>query len=328
MKICSRRPYALLLAAVLASGTALAEPAASTLPIGNLSTASLMGAPAPPSSTISGEPVAAPKPSRLARLWPDDIAQRNRILLTTGAVGVGIFGAAQWWRDGFTTKFKVEREGWFGRDTRNAGLDKTGHAFSNYAGVRMLTPMLVGVGNTPQDARRQAALATAGVFTLVEVLDAFSRSFVFSPEDAVMNVLGAGTGYLFEAYPALADAIDLRLGYRKEPGSPSFDPFGDYEGQRYLVVLKGDGVAPLRDSGWTRYLEFSVGYGVRNLTPPPGSTPAREFERFVGVSINLSRVLADGRYGGRKRTTGWQTAADVGLSLFQHPLGAWHTSTF
>jgi len=315
-------------AAWLCANAACAAPGPDGLPIGSLSTASLLETSAATSTATRTAPADAAGARGFGRLWPDDVRQRNRILLTAGAVGVGIFGAAQWWRDGFTTEFKVEREGWFGRDTRNAGLDKTGHAFSNYAGVRMLTPMLVGVGNTPQEARRQAALATAGVFTLVEVLDAFSRSFVFSPSDAAMNVLGATTGYLFEAYPALADAIDLRLGYRKEPGSPSFDPFGDYEGQRYLVVLKGDGVAPLRDSGWTRYLEFSVGYGVRNLTPPPGTQPAREFERFVGVSINLSRLLAYGRYGGRKRTTGWQTAADVGLSLFQHPLGAWHTSTF
>ena len=62
--------------------------------------------------------------------------------------------------------------------------------------------------------------------TAVEVADGYTQQR-FSGQDAVMNVVGAGLGYLLERHPDLDRLVDLRLHYRASANS-GFDPFGDY----------------------------------------------------------------------------------------------------
>jgi hypothetical protein len=275
--------------------------------------------------------VTVPWPQRLGRLvlgMPDDpIERRNRRLLTIGTTAVVLYGASHWWSDGFETRFKTEREGWLGRGTQYGGIDKIGHAFSNYAGVRILAPLLEGIGNSPDRALWLAAGTTVGAFSLIEILDGLSKAQRFSPEDFVFNVLGTAAGIAMERSPRLDALIDVRFGYRRDPRySDGFDFFGDYEGQRYFLVFKAEGVPALSARPWLRYAELSVGYGIRGFRAMPGFAPVRERETYVGISINLSRLIADRCYAGRNRSTPTQQAIDVGLELFQPPVGFWHTS--
>jgi hypothetical protein len=246
-----------------------------------------------------------------------DQQQRNLALIGAASTGFLVYGRAKWWDQGFAGGFKSSGEGWFGRGTENGGTDKLGHMFSNYATTRLMTSAFESAGNGREDSIRLAGWTTLGIFTGIEVIDGYSRNFRFSPEDALMNVAGVGLGVLAETYPALDRRFDFRFSYKKSSGS-RFDPFGDYSGQRYLLVAKADGFDALKDKPWLRYLELGVGYQAR-------FTPVGERRRdvYVGISLNLSRLLADGFYAGQGDSTRLQRAADTVFEYLQFPVGGY-----
>jgi hypothetical protein len=256
-----------------------------------------------------------------------DLRWRNALAIGGGALLVGAYGSQNWWSGGFGGGFKVESEGWFGAETQYGGIDKVGHAYSTYAGARLLVPLFERLGNDPAAAKRLAAWTTFGVFTAVEVMDGFSTQYAFSREDFVANAIGAALGYAEEIWPGLDAAIDFRFHYSQSPYASGWDPFGDYSGQRYYLVAKADAWPALRDNPLTRYLELSVGYGTRGYDAPSGSghTATRDF--YVGVSVNLARVIADAFHGGESSATRSQRAAERFLELVQLPVGAWHRTS-
>ena len=282
-----------------------------------------------PAVTLYPRPAALPLPANESSavadsgsepsFWPKSLPARNALVIGAGVAGVAAYGAAKWWDEGFGGGFKTGNEGWFGSGTQYGGADKLGHAYASYASVRLLTPLFEAIGNDPVQARLIASLATFGTFAAIEIADGFSKAYTFSHEDMLMNVAGTLAGYALLAYPAADDLLDFRLYYRKSQYSSSWDPFGDYDGQRYLIVAKADAIPKLRDHPLTRYLEVSFGYGVSGFDPPPGvtSTPQRSF--YFGLGINLSRVLADTAYDGRRGTTGFQRGADLAFELVQFP---------
>jgi hypothetical protein len=242
---------------------------------------------------------------------------RNATIIGAGTVAIGAYGLSQWWHEGFGGGFKTVNEGWLSRGTTYGGADKLGHAYSNYASVRVLSPLFKSVGNDPDGSIRLAAWTTLGVFTGVEVLDGYSRRYRFSPQDAVMNAAGAALGVLLETHPALDERFDIRFGYKPSAGS-GFSPFGDYSGQRYLLVAKADGFDSLRQVPALRYLEVGVGYQARGFDP--GGERRREV--MVVASLNLSRLLADGFYGGQMHSTRSQRTAERVFELVQFPTDA------
>ena len=261
--------------------------------------------------------VTAPIESDRAEALSDDqMRLRNAAVIGAGIVLVGAYGTAKWWQDGFTGDFRTQSEGWFGRNTMSGGADKLGHAFSAYAGTRLVTQAFEALGNQPEAARRLAAWSTLGIMLGIEVLDGYSKRYRFSAEDALMNVVGVGIGYLLERNRDLDRLLDLRLLYRKSDGS-SFDPFGDYSGQTYLLVAKATGVGALRENSVLRYFEMAVGYGTRGYQGPPGA--ALERNLYFGVSINLSEVLARTAFRDGNGRSGTQRAADLFLEFVQVP---------
>ncbi len=177
-----------------------------------------------------------------------------------------------------------------------------------------MTPLFQSAGNSHDESVRLAAWTAVGIFTGIEVADGFSRKWRFSREDAVMNIAGAVLGAAMETNPELDRILDFRVDYRPSNGS-RFDPFGDYSGQRYLLVFKADGFAPLRQNRLLRYLEIGVGYGARGFDPGG----ERRRDAYVGVSLNLARLLADGVYGGEMHSTNFQRSTDRLFELIQFP---------
>ncbi len=245
---------------------------------------------------------------------PLDLRLRNAAIIGTGTALLAAYGQTHWWQAGFGGGFKTTNEGWFGRGTEYGGTDKLGHMYSNYASVRLLTPLFEAAGNSRESSVALAGWTTAGLFVGVEVLDGFSRRYRFSPQDAVMNVLGAGLGVALELRPELDEKFDFRIAYRRSPGS-RFDPFGDYSGQRYLLVTKADGFEALRRHTAARYLELSLGYQARGFE----AGGERRRDLYLGVSLNLSRLLADAAYGGRLQSTPVQRVAERVFELVQLP---------
>ena len=130
-----------------------------------------------------------------------------------------LYGAENWWQGGFTDSFDTQREGWFGKETEFGGVDKLGHAYSNYVGVRLLTPVFEAMGNTRRTSVSLATWSTLAIFTGVEVLDGFSQRYYFSIEDTIANIAGQighprigtlpdfGNFYEYDRYQGVAEMM-------------------------------------------------------------------------------------------------------------------------
>jgi hypothetical protein len=251
--------------------------------------------------------------------FPDlDDARRARLKMAgiagASAVGVYLYGKKKWWGDGFTDDFKTENEGWFGQSTYAGGADKLGHFYGNYLSTRLLARTFEWVGNDERTSLVFAAGTVLTVFTGIEVLDGLSKEWEFSKEDQIANMVGVGTAFVLERYPALDRLLDIRLHYVPDR-SRDFDPFGDYSGQTYLLVAKASGVPALRSHSWLRYFELAAGYGVRRLEGPVEN---RERNLYFGVSLNLSELLNDTAFRdtppsswSRRLTTGFLEVVQV-----------------
>ncbi len=111
-----------------------------------------------------------------------------------------------------------------------------------------------------------------------------------------MNVAGAGLAYLTETRPELDRLLDFRLLYRPSTTAgerSDWDPAGDDSGQTFLLALKGSDVPALRDRRWLRYLDLAVGYQARGFEPVDGLPGERSRHDYMGLSVNLSKLLND-----------------------------------
>jgi hypothetical protein len=238
-----------------------------------------------------------------------------------GAAAIVAYGMNNWWQDGFTGQFRTANEGWFGQNTNDGGADKLGHMYGNYVGTRLLARGLEWAGNSRDTALWLAGLSTFGAYTAIEVADAYTEKWKFSYEDVVMNALGVGLAVAMEKNPDLDRLVDFRLLYRPsdEPRSNYFDPFGDYSGQTYLMILKASGVERFRHDPVMRYFEFAVGYGTRGYGAPPDmpSEPSRNV--YVGISVNLSELLGQTVFASSTRRGRTQRFVDGFLEFVQIP---------
>lgn len=240
---------------------------------------------------------------------------RSASLLAGTSLAIALYGRAKWWRDGFDNRLDTEREGWFGQRTYSGGADKLGHFYMTYAGTRLLARSLESLGNSEPQALRMAAWYTLGAFTAIEVLDGYSKKWQLSREDLVMNAGGVGLGMLLETSPALDRLFDFRILYQRsnDPGA-SFDPFGDYSGQTYLLVAKANGIEAWRRHRLLRYVEVAAGYGTRGYAGDGAFHGARNV--YAGVSLNLSELFhaQGGTQPGRTRKL-----AEAALEYVQVP---------
>ena len=226
--------------------------------------------------------------------WHEDVGTRTNIFLTASALGVAAYGVSSWWKTGMSAEFRTRSEGWFGADTPKGGADKVGHSFGAYTGVRVGANVLELLGNSREDALRLATATSLAVFTGIELVDAFSKDFGFSKEDAIANIVGTGFGWLMEQYPKLDSLLDFRLYYRQSPEAKAagvWEPIGgDYNGQKYLLAVKGSGIPAFKANPVLRYVELAVGYGVRGYDPA-GAVRGRYV--YGGLALNVSRILDD-----------------------------------
>jgi hypothetical protein len=250
--------------------------------------------------------------------WYQDVDVRTRVFLTASVLAVATYGGIKWWSSGFTRDFRTQTEGWFGEGTPKGGADKLGHAFGTYTGVRAGAHALELIGNSRDDALKLATATSLAIFTGIELLDGFSKNYKFSKEDAIANAAGAGLGWVLQKYPQLDALADFRLYYRQSPEAKAegkWEPFADYNGQKYLLVFKASGVPRLDAHPVLRYLELAFGYGVRGYDPP-GTVRSRHL--YAGVALNVSRVLDDTVFRDRRESL-LRKETGLFLELFQLP---------
>ncbi len=248
-----------------------------------------------------------------------NLALRNGLIIATGVSAVVAYGERNWWTDGFDGRFETVNERWFQANTQWGGADKLGHMYGNYAGVRLLTKLFTAAGNAPRDSLTLAMWSTLGTYSAIEIADGYSRNFRFSPQDFVSNFIGAYFAYANENNPRLDEIVDFRFAYHRTQYVDHWDPVSDYSGQRYYLVVKADAFDGLRASPMTRYLELAAGYGVDNYASWGRGYNERRRNVYLGVSLNLSRLMADAFYGGRRDSSTTQNIADEAFELIQFP---------
>ena len=255
-------------------------------------------------------------------LSEEKVRTRTHWLIAGGVAGMALYGANHWWKDGFAGDFRTVDEGWFNQDTYAGGADKLGHAYSTYAGTRLLARGFEELGNSPERSLWLAAGTSLGALTAVEVVDGFSKKYRFSKEDAIMNVLGTGLGVLLEKKPELDKLLDFRVRYWPSDDArrlQQIDPVDDHSGQTYLLVAKASGVAALRKYDPLRYLELAVGYGSRGYEPNTGLASERSRHVYYGVTLNLSEILGDSLFSGVYKGSRTQRITNTVLEFIQVP---------
>lgn len=253
----------------------------------------------------------------------DERKFRTRALILGSVGGVLAYGKTSWWQDGFTGHFRTVNEGWFGQNTYAGGADKMGHAFSTYAGTRLLSQAFEWARNNHQDSVHLSAATIFGTLMAVETLDGFSKRWKFSKEDMVMNALGTGLGLLFEKNKRLDDLFDIRLHYWPSGDARRLNeisPVNDYSGQTYLLVAKATGIPQLKNHETLRYFELAVGYGSRGYEPNEGTPyPDRHRNLYFGISLNISEILRNTVYRGAGQKSRGQALTETVLEYIQIP---------
>lgn len=223
----------------------------------------------------------------------ETLDRRTRWLIGTGVGATYLYGLTSWWSDGFGRNFRIEREGWFGRETEHGGQDKLGHYMFTYAGSRLLTWGLESLGHSRDKAIWLGATTAFLALSGVEVIDGFAKRWSFGPEDFVMNAAGAAAAVLLETNPGLDRLFDFRIHYspsvRQDGSRRGWEPISDYSGQTYFLVTKAEGFAALDRLPGIRYLELSLGYQARGFET--GGERARF--SYVGVSFNVGKLLRE-----------------------------------
>lgn len=231
------------------------------------------------------------------------LSKEQKLLYSDLAIAGAItaWGIANW--DYGQQSLHASSEGWLGRDTKEGGADKLGHAYSSYVLTHGLAWVYKGWGFERDAAAGYGALSALGVQTFMEIGDGFSN-FGLSYEDLVMNAAGAAFGYLSLRYPEVSRKLDFRIEYA--PAFDTADVFTDYHHQKYLLALKLDGFDALAHSP-LRYAELQLGYYARGYSTSDLDLTERNV--FVGVGFNLSKIF---------REHGWNKTATV-LRYYQPP---------
>jgi hypothetical protein len=210
-------------------------------------------------------------------------------------------------------------EGWFGKSTKNVGVDKLAHAYSAY----VISDLIYGrlkhkTGDAPGIAITAAVLASSTML-YTEFWDSIERSAGWSWEDVAFNSLGSGFSVLRNSVPGLDEKLDFRL--MIVPNSDIIVTQGKrhFEQQRYFFALKLSGFERF-DKSPLRFLELHAGYYGKDFTNEDraaGIEPKRRI--FVGVGINLRELFFK-----NSRSRVGRAAGEV-LDYFQPPYTALHT---
>lgn len=212
----------------------------------------------------------------------------------------------------------TQTEGWFGRSTRNLGVDKLAHAYSAY----VISELLYGrikrkTGDAPGIELTAAALAS-GIMLWSEAFDSIEPTSGWSWEDVAFNSLGAGFSVMRNSVPGLEDKLDFRLLIQPNEDIYTVKGKEHFRQQRYLLAMKLAGFKAFQPTP-LRYVELHLGYRADdflNEDKAAGISPKRHV--FAGIGINLKELLFK-----NARTRKGRAAGEV-LAYFQPPFTSIH----
>jgi hypothetical protein len=240
-------------------------------------------------------------------------AARRVPLESIGLLALITYTGFKDWRWG-SASFRFNSEGWFRMNTGSGGLDKLGHAYGAYMTSELLYWRLRASHRGRAVVSWYPALFGTLLYQYIELFDGYSVDHGYAYEDVIMNTVGVGLSLLRNTFPAVHDTFDFRLFYYPSGGS-TFRPMIDYEGQKFLGVLKLAGIPGL-DRTPFRYFEPFVGYYTRGF---PRYAHANEKSKhwMFGVGLSLSELLLRPLEEAHGQPF---TFLNLASNYFQHPL--------
>ena len=237
------------------------------------------------------------------------------------AAGVIAGSAAVAIGDGPSRSFHFTSEGFFGRNTYAGGADKAAHFVNSSLTSKELAKFYHVLGWTETESRWIGFGLSSLAGLALELGDATTK-YGFSPEDMLMDVLGAGTAVLIATLGA-EDLVGFRYGFllpkRTDTCCPVHGLGDDYSNEIYTADLSLAGLAKRLNLniGPFRYLLLSLTYGTKGY---PRGYPA-DRQRMVGLEIGLNfrQILDD---VGVTRKTWWGYVAHAVLDNIRFPYTA------
>lgn len=288
-----------------------------------------------PVAPDAGPPPAFPEPT-LASYGPQDPAARpingaSRMRVPQYASFGSQLGAVKWEMAAIFAYYTAingpkltedpewphfHTEGWFGKSTRNIGVDKLAHAYSAYVLSELIYGRLKHKTGNASGIEVTAAVLGSATMLYSEFWDSIESSAGWSWEDVTFNTLGAGLSVLRNSVPGLDQKLDYRLMIVPNDNFINVEGKRHFEQQRYFFALKLAGFKAF-EKGPLRFLELHAGYYATNFTNEEraaGIIPKQHL--FVGFGINLRELFFK-----NSRGTVGRAAGEV-LDYFQPPYTA------
>ena len=209
------------------------------------------------------------------------------LLLDTSLVitGIAAWGFTQWnWG---TESFHISSEGWFEKESKTGGSDKTGHLYMTYLLSRVFASRMEDRGYTLEESSFWGAVSGLTARTLLELGDATSP-YGFSKEDWIADAVGAGLAYWIRANPRVDDFLDVRIEYWPKNNSEGrSDLTTDYSNMRHLIAFQLSGFEAIQDTP-LRFIEVQAGFYSRGYRSY--DTMSESQHAYVGIGISLSAL--------------------------------------
>lgn len=213
-----------------------------------------------------------------------------------------------------TAPFSFQKEGFFGKDTINLGLDKFAHAHNSYIIAELFAARIRKKTGTTRGTAVTGAAISTGLMIYSELYDGFKATSGVSLEDIAFNGLGAGFSVLRESVPGLDDKLDFRVLIIPNNDIYTFTGREHYRQLRYVFALELAGFERFESSP-LRFVELHAGYSASGFTDREiARGDPRRRRPFVGVGVNLSELF----FGSSPRTRAARAAAQV-LDYWQPP---------
>ena len=218
-----------------------------------------------------------------ATLFSEDPLMGGVIDTAMVTTGITLWGFTQWnWG---SEPFHFHSEGWFEKESKTGGSDKTGHFFMTYLLSRVVASRMQDRGLGLKWASFWGSVSGLTSMTLLEIGDGTSP-YGFSKEDFIADSVGAAMAFLVRAYPKVDEFVDVRFEYWPSGRSEGRTDFTtDYSSMRHLIALKLLGFDALKHTPLS-LVEFQVGYYSRGFRSY--DTVEESQHLYVGVGISLA----------------------------------------
>jgi len=208
-----------------------------------------------------------------------------------------IYGLSKSWYKNSLTNFTFQDDSheWL-------QMDKMGHVYTSYQIARHTAALYQKTCISKKQMLIYGAISGIIFQTPIEILDGFSPDYGFSPGDMAANITGS---VLFLGQIALWDEIRIQPKFsfhytslasvRPELLGSSFSErwLKDYNGQTYWLSASPGSF--FKNSGWPKWLCFSIGYGINNMVSAEryksiemGYRPYRQY--YLSLDIDLTKI--------------------------------------